>query len=98
MRAPWHVDSPRVDALFPAASYQYVWLGMQGHQPGTGKLAARSIPPRTLKGLDRALHEVREKSLRLRQSMPGNRALLNALTGEAPPRNLSNNAVEAAAP
>lgn len=80
LRAPWHTDSPRVDALFPAASYQYVWLGMDGH-------AESSSPPvspdsNRLKSLDRTLNSVREKALALSRSMPGNRELLTALCRE----------------
>ncbi len=87
LRAPWHVDAPRVDALFPAASYQYVWLGMNGHRMATSGDTAPKVSPQAMQNLDRSLHDVREKTRRLSQAMPGNRALLNALTGAQPTAN-----------
>lgn len=77
IRAPWHSDAPRVDALFPAASYQYVWLGMGGHRKAE---PMGRLPEGTLRELDRTLNGVREKAVKLQKSMPGNRELLNALT------------------
>ncbi|WP_439102978.1 tryptophan halogenase family protein [Congregibacter sp.] len=82
IRAPWHIDSPRLDALFPAASYQYVWLGMQAHRHSFKTRSAGSLSSDASKFLDRTLFEVREKSLKLKQAMPGNRALLKALTAD----------------
>ena len=87
LRAPWHVDAPRVDALFPAASYQYVWLGMNGHRMATSCDIAPKVSPQAMQNLDRSLHDVREKTRRLSQAMPGNRALLNALTSAQPTAN-----------
>jgi hypothetical protein len=81
VRAPWHPDTPRIDELFPAASYQYVWLGMNGHlngvlgsekQGGTNNVGNSS-------DLDSILFKVRERALQLSRAMPGNRQLLNAL-------------------
>jgi hypothetical protein len=31
-QAPWHDDAPRIDELFPSASYQYVLYGMKQRQ------------------------------------------------------------------
>lgn len=78
VRAPWHLDTPRIDELFPAASYQYVWLGMNGHLQVPGPEASgeqRGI----LEDLDPILFSVRERALKLQRTMPGNRQLLNAL-------------------
>lgn len=73
--APWHDDAPRVDELFPSASYQYVLYGM-GFRPDAA--TARSYAPDELARIDAVLHDVREKSSRLRRALPGNRALIDA--------------------
>ena len=79
VRAPYHSDAPRLDELFPAASYQYVWLGMNGQLDRVlrGDCHDRSLGAERI---DRVLHDVREKTLQLTQALPTNRALLNALT------------------
>lgn len=76
-RAPAHSDAPRIDELFPAASYQYVWLGMHGPQ-GSGSPGA-GIGPMESERIEPALHEVRERTLQMMQALPGNRNLLNQL-------------------
>ncbi len=78
VRAPWHLDTPRIDELFPAASYQYVWLGMNGHLQSQG-LGSGTTRDEVLKELDPILFSVRERALKLQRTMPGNRQLLNAL-------------------
>jgi len=78
LRAPYHADAPRFDELFPAASYQYVWLGMNGHLSQAGTTTnddGKTSDPR----IDRILHEVREKTRKLQQALPSNRELLNAM-------------------
>ena len=77
----WHEDAPRYDELFPSASYQYVLYGMAGRylRPSTHRHSFQKQRPQA----DKALHEVRQKTRNL-MSLPGNRALLNALrTDEA---------------
>jgi flavin-dependent dehydrogenase len=77
-QAPWHDDAPRVDELFPSASYQYVLYGM-GFRP----------PPGAMRGA--ALRGNRERAGRLAQAnaekarqmcnlLPTNRELINSLT------------------
>ena len=40
-QAPWHDDAPRIDELFPSASYQYVLYGMRQQ---------RAMASKTLRG------------------------------------------------
>jgi hypothetical protein len=81
IRAPWHPDTPRIDELFPAASYQYVWLGMNGHLNGVIGSAGQGDKDHASSSadLDPILFKVRERALQLSRAMPGNRQLLNAL-------------------
>lgn len=76
-QAPWHDDAPRVDELFPSASYQYVLYGM-GFRPEArpGKVPDAGTRER----LDRVLHEVRQKRRQIQSLLPPNRELLNELS------------------
>lgn len=76
-QAPWHDDAPRVDELFPSASYQYVLYGM-GFRPGVR--VGRLPDTGTRERLDRVLHEIRLKRQQFRSLLPPNRELLNELT------------------
>ena len=75
---PWHDDAPRIDELFPPASYQYVLYGM-GFRP-----RYRHASPATLEKersrVDRALHTSREQARQMLEGLPKNRELLDALT------------------
>lgn len=73
-QTPWHDDAPRVDELFPSASYQYVLYGM-GFRP---KFDVRNASPQdeTRARADRAFHDTRTKSERLAEVLPDNRTLL----------------------
>ena len=76
-QAPWHDDAPRIDELFPSASYQYVLYGMgfrPAHlpRPGAGQNALRRI--------DGVLHANNEKARQLTALLPRNRELLDGLT------------------
>ena len=68
-QAPWHDDAPRLDELFPSASYQYVLYGM-GHR--ASHLRQRSRPDLAQK-LARSVEEKRQQLLAL---LPDNRELL----------------------
>ncbi len=83
VRAPWHADAPRVDELFPAASYQYVWLGMGGHV-GQAPEEVANRPSGELAALDRVLHDVQRRSAELVRAMPSNRELLRTLAETQP--------------
>ena len=77
-QAPWHDDAPRVDELFPSASYQYVLYGM-GFRPSlraTGGAAMR----RDRERVARALQAGAEKSRQMCNLLPTNRELINYLT------------------
>ncbi len=75
-QAPWHEDAPRLDELFPSASYQYVLYGM-GFQPGTAYHNQKQLAGKAL--ADRALHSVQERAQMLAKQLPGNRQLLTQL-------------------
>ncbi len=83
-RAPWHLDTPRIDELFPAASYQYVWLGMNGHLRRRENVT-EGFREEELRNLDPILFSVRERALKLQRTMPGNRQLLSALCMDEEP-------------
>ncbi len=76
-QAPWHDDAPRVDELFPSASYQYVLYGM-GFRP-----SLRSARGTTLvRDRERAASAVREAAARaqqMRKLLPTNRQLIHTL-------------------
>jgi flavin-dependent dehydrogenase len=77
-QAPWHDDAPRVDELFPSASYQYVLYGM-GFRPAF--LAARGAALRRERDrVSVALQTNAEKARQMRKLLPANRELLVALT------------------
>ena len=71
---PWHDDAPRIDELFPSASYQYVLYGL-GFRPSYHG-DARGYASRTREQADRAFHDTRAKAQRAVQLLPTNRALL----------------------
>lgn len=74
---PWHDDAPRVDELFPSASYQYVLYGM-GFRPRYTD--ARTAPYREMRRrADEVFHEVRESARRMTRLLPTNRQLLCAI-------------------
>jgi tryptophan 7-halogenase len=78
---PWHDDSPRVDELFPSASYQYVLYGM-------GFVPSHPFSPGVNPDRDRqrALELVRsnqEKAQRMLNLLPTNRALINAVISQS---------------
>jgi len=74
---PWHDDAPRVDELFPSASYQYVLFGM-GFEPayptsyGTGDR-------NEMEQVDRLLYDNAETARRMASHLPSNRDLLDAI-------------------
>ena len=79
-QAPWHLDRPRIDELFPAASYQYVLLGMQP-QPRRGEINRPSLASK-IPLVDAALHSTKEKARHLTQTLPTNRSVINALLAD----------------
>ena len=74
---PWHDDSPRVDELFPSASYQYVLYGM-------GFIPTHAFLPGTdPAGDQRRAEELMKANFAKTQQMinllPTNRGLINAI-------------------
>lgn len=78
---PWHDDAPRLDELFPSASYQYVLYGM-GFRPDAGRRGAASLQ-REQAEVDRLLCDNQEKARQLLSRLPANRELLAGLTALA---------------
>ena len=71
---PWHDDAPRIDELFPSASYQYVLYGMgfrPRFEPGGG-----TEDDRARTRADRLFHDTRRKTEQATKLLPDNRALL----------------------
>ena len=80
-QAPWHEDAPRLDELFPSASYQYVLYGM-GFQPSLRERTyGRDEADRA--EVNRLLRENELKARQLLTRLPANRELLDALTALA---------------
>jgi len=77
-QAPWHDDAPRVDELFPSASYQYVLYGM-GFRPAL-RAARGADLRRDRERVARAVQATAEKARQMRKLLPANRELLNLLT------------------
>jgi hypothetical protein len=77
-QAPWHDDAPRVDELFPSASYQYVLYGM-GFRPAF-PAARGAAAGRDRERVARALEANAEKARQMRKLLPANRELLASLT------------------
>ena len=63
-------DLPLANEIFPAASYQYVYYGMQGPVP-------ESLPEVTA-AMRRQFDQVRQRTRGLLTALPANRVLLNA--------------------
>ena len=76
-QAPWHDDAPRVDELFPSASYQYVLYGM-GFRPALRPTRGAALL-RERERVARVLQANADKARQLRNQLPGNRELLNSM-------------------
>jgi hypothetical protein len=77
-QAPWHDDAPRVDELFPSASYQYVLYGM-GFRPALRGARGAALR-RDRERVERALQANAEKARQMGRLLPPNRELLDSLT------------------
>lgn len=81
---PWHDDAPRVDELFPSASYQYVLYGMGFRPRYDAALGIQRTQERAR--VDKLLHSNGEKSRQMLGLLPTNRELVSAMSsagGEA---------------
>jgi hypothetical protein len=77
-QSPWHDDAPRVDELFPSASYQYVLYGM-GFTPEY-RLMHRASDAQEKSRVDSMLHTNSEKARQMLKLLPTNRELVEAMT------------------
>ncbi len=81
---PWHDDAPRLDELFPSASYQYVLYGM-GFRPRYA--GADRISYGQMQGQAHEVsHNVRERARRMVRHLPTNRELVCAIARRAEAR------------
>ena len=80
-QTPWHDDAPRIDELFPSASYQYVLYGM-GFRP-TYDVREHSLQNEARARADRLFHETRSKTQQVATLLPDNRTLLCRLVERA---------------
>ena len=72
---PWHDDAPRIDELFPSASYQYVLYGL-GFRPAQHRVADQASVDRARERTRNLLHATRSKASQAARLLPSNRALL----------------------
>ena len=75
---PWHDDAPRVDELFPSASFQYVLYGM-GFMPEYSYLGRAEID-RERQRVESLLLANDKKARQMTSLLPTNRDLLNSMT------------------
>lgn len=71
---PWHDDAPRIDELFPSASYQYVLYGL-GFRP-TRMVANGGAANRAREHIQSLLRDTRSTARQAARLLPANRALL----------------------
>ncbi len=78
---PWHDDAPRVDELFPSASYQYVLYGMGFRPRYESAFGAHKEQERVR--VDKLLQANSERSRQMLGRLPTNRELVSAMTSLA---------------
>ena len=78
---PWHDDAPRLDELFPSASYQYVLYGM-GFKPRYAA-APNARHDRMRKRADEVFHGTRMKARQMERLLPTTRELVAAIASRA---------------
>lgn len=77
-QAPWHDDAPRVDELFPSASYQYVLYGMGFRPQHRFALGVKGNQEKSQ--VDSLLRTNNEKSRQMLNLLPTNRELISTMT------------------
>ena len=80
-QTPWHDDAPRVDELFPSASYQYVLYGMGFRPRHAGDDSPSYVAMRS--EADQVFHASRAKAGQAQQRLPTNRQALRAIAEQA---------------
>ena len=78
---PWHDDSPRVDELFPSASYQYVLYGM-GFVPNYA-FSPGVNPDRDRLRAEELVDSNYAKMRQMLKLLPTNRELINAVVSQS---------------
>ncbi len=78
---PWHDDAPRLDELFPSASYQYVLYGM-GFKPRYADIGG-APHDRLRKRADDTFHRTRLKAQEMARLLPTTRELVSAVARRA---------------
>ena len=78
---PWHDDAPRLDELFPSASYQYVLYGM-GFRPRYAS-SENTRHNRMRKRADEVFHGTRMKGRQMARLLPTTRELVTAIRHRA---------------
>jgi len=74
---PWHDDSPRVDELFPSASYQYILYGM-GFAP-TFPFSPGINPAKNKQRAEELVKANYQKTRQMLNLLPTNRDLINSV-------------------
>lgn len=77
-QSPWHDDAPRVDELFPSASYQYVLYGM-GFRPRYPDVHGAKMGQEQAV-VEKLLQSNNEKARQMLSLLPSNRELVGAMT------------------
>lgn len=78
---PWHDDAPRLDELFPSASYQYVLYGM-GFRPRYASVG-NALDKRMRKRADEVFHGAQMKAQQMARLLPSTRELVSTITNRA---------------
>ena len=73
-KAPWHLDTPYIDEMFPSASYQYVLYGM-GFSVHPSKLALRGTV-QSQERVNQLFQDNIQRTNKLLNSMPTNREFI----------------------
>lgn len=85
---PWHDDAPRLDELFPSASYQYVLYGM-GFKPRYASID-NARQDRMRKRADEVFHGTQMKAQQMARLLPTTRALVDAIAHRAAARDCND--------
>ncbi|MBB3167362.1 tryptophan halogenase family protein [Simiduia aestuariiviva] len=83
-QSPWHDDAPRIDELFPSASYQYVLYGM-GFQPANMNYSTRRFA-QSIARANRIVQDNRQRVGSMLTALPTNRELINHIIATGMPR------------
>ncbi|BFM12291.1 tryptophan 7-halogenase [Simiduia litorea] len=80
---PWHDDAPRIDELFPSASYQYVLYGM-GFKPDSMSYSKHQFA-QAVERAQRVVHANQKRLQGMVSALPSNRELINNIMAAGMP-------------